>query len=274
MTWVRAGAEGAAVALSPVGGVTSIGAMANDIGERTIVADRSFLDTGALQKGHASLVVMKGAEIGRDYRLKRGRTILGRDESADIVLPDPLVSREHAVIEFLWDPEERQQHYILVDQGSTNYTFVNSRQVRRVELMDGDKIQVGNSVLKFVLLDDIEAKFHEEVRNRITYDQLTGLLTRESLYLALDKELQRCRRYHLPLAVLMMDLDHFKAVNDTHGHDAGSRVLAEVGQRIRDSVRARDVSARYGGEEFVTYLSETDADGARLTAEAERAVNT
>jgi diguanylate cyclase (GGDEF)-like protein len=262
--------EGAAAAPSPVGGVTSLEAMANDIGDRTIVADRSLLDPGALQKGHASLVVMKGAEIGRDYRLKRARTILGRDPSADVQLPDRLVSREHACIEFLWDADERQAHYILIDQGSTNYTFVNSRQVRKVELMDGDKIQLGNTVLKFVLLDDIETKFHEEVRNRITYDQLTGLLTKESLYLALDKELQRCRRYHLPLAVLMMDLDRFKSVNDTHGHAAGSRVLTEVGRRIRESVRALDVSARYGGEEFVTYLAETDAAGGGVTAERVR----
>ena len=241
--------------------------MAKDIGDQTIVADRTPVDTGAFRKSHASLVVLQGAEIGRDFRLKRGRTIVGRGLDADVRLPDDLVSREHARIEFLWDPETQEPHYILVDLGSTNRTFVNSRQIQRVELLDGDKIQVGDSVLKFVLLDDVEVKFHEEIRNRISYDRLTGLLTRESLYLALEKELQRCGRYRLPVAVLMMDLDRFKEVNDTHGHTIGSRVLAEVGRRIRDSLRARDVSARYGGEEFLTYLSETDADGGGLTGQ-------
>ena len=241
--------------------------MAKDIGDQTIVADRTPVDTGAFRKSHASLVVLQGAEIGRDFRLKRGRTIVGRGLDADVRLPDDLVSREHARIEFLWDPETQEPHYILVDLGSTNRTFVNSRQIQRVELLDGDKIQVGDSVLKFVLLDDVEVKFHEEIRNRISYDRLTGLLTRESLYLALEKELQRCGRYRLPVAILMMDLDRFKSVNDTHGHVIGSRVLAEVGRRIRDSLRARDVSARYGGEEFLTYLSETDADGGGLTGQ-------
>ena len=241
--------------------------MAKDIGDQTIVAGRTLLDTGAFHKSHASLVVLQGAEIGRDFRLKRGRTIVGRGLDADVRVPDDLVSREHARIEFLWDPETQEPHYILVDLGSTNRTFVNSRQIQRVELLDGDKIQLGNSVLKFVLLDDVEVKFHEEIRNRISYDRLTGLLTRESLYLALEKELQRCGRYRQPLAVLMMDLDRFKSVNDAHGHIIGSRVLAEVGRRIRDSLRARDVSARYGGEEFLTYLSETHADGGGLTGQ-------
>ena len=241
--------------------------MPHDIGDQTIVAGRTQLDTGAFRKTHASLVVLQGAEIGRDFRLKRGRTIVGRGLEADVRVSDDLVSREHARIEFLWDPETRESHYILVDLGSTNRTFVNSRQIQRVELLDGDKIQVGNSVLKFVLLDDVEVKFHEEIRNRISYDQLTGLLTRESLYLALEKELQRCGRYRLPVAILMMDLDHFKSVNDAHGHVVGSRVLAEVGRRIRLTLRARDVSARYGGEEFLTYLSETHPDGGSLTGQ-------
>jgi len=241
--------------------------MAHDIGDQTIVAGRTQLDTGAFHKTHASLVVLQGAEIGRDFRLKRGRTIVGRGLEADVRVSDDLVSREHARIEFLWDPETRESHYILVDLGSTNRTYVNSRQIQRVELLDGDKIQVGNSVLKFVLLDDVEVKFHEEIRNRISYDQLTGLLTKESLYLALEKELQRCGRYRLPVTILMMDLDRFKSVNDAHGHVVGSRVLAEVGRRIRLTLRARDVSARYGGEEFLTYLSETHPDGGGLTAQ-------
>ena len=241
--------------------------MAHDIGDQTLVGDQPLLDAGDLQKSYASLVVLQGAEIGREFRLRRGRMIVGRGLEADVRLLDDHVSREHARIELLWDPATRESHYILVDLGSTNRTFVNSRQIQRVELLDGDKIHLGNSVLKFVLLDDIEAKFHAEIRSRISYDRLTGLLTRESLYLALHKELQRCGRYRLPLAVLMMDLDRFKSVNDAHGHPIGSRVLTETAKRIRESLRARDVSARYGGDEFITYLSETGKDIAGLTAQ-------
>ena len=239
--------------------------------DRTVALQRTKLGTGDLRKGHASLLVLQGAEIGRDFRLRRSGLTIGRSPEADIRLPDDLASREHARIDCSWDVAGRSATYVLVDLESTNHTFVNSRRIDRAELKDGDKIQIGDTVLKFVVLDGVEARFHAEIRNRITYDQLTGLLTKESLYLALEKELQRCLRYGLPLSILMMDLDRFKSVNDTHGHLMGSHVLSEVGRLIRGSIRAADVSARYGGEEFVSYLSETPPAGSRPAAERVRA---
>jgi diguanylate cyclase (GGDEF)-like protein len=240
--------------------------------DRTVAIDRSAVDTGRFRKRHASLVVLQGAEIGRNYRLRRGPMMIGRGFGADIRVADDLVSREHARLDCAWDPAAKTTTYTVVDLGSTNHTFVNTCRVQTVELREGDKIQIGDTVLKFVLLDDIEAKFHEEIRNRISYDQLTGLLTKESLYLALDMELKRCLRYALPLSVLMMDLDRFKSVNDTHGHLMGSHVLAEVGRLLRESIRTADVAARYGGEEFVAYLSETSLIGAVQAAERIRKV--
>lgn len=238
--------------------------------DRTMAIDRTTVDAGRLHQSHATLVVLKGAEIGRNYRLRRGPMIIGRGFGAEIRVSDDLVSREHARIDFTWDPAKQSGSYHLIDLGSTNHTYVNNALVESTELHEGNKIQVGDTVLKFVLLDDIEAKFHEEIRNRISFDQLTGLLTKESLYLALEMELQRCLRYELPLTILMMDLDRFKSVNDTHGHLMGSHVLAEVGRLIRESIRGNDVAARYGGEEFVAYLSETGPPGALQAAERVR----
>lgn len=238
--------------------------------DRTMAIDRSTLEPGRPPQSHATLVVLQGTEIGRNYRLRRGPMIIGRGFGAEIRISDDLVSREHARIDFAWDPEKQSGVYHLVDLGSTNHTYVNSSRVESVELREGNKIQVGDTVLKFVLLDDLEAKFHQEIRNRISYDQLTGLLTKESLYLALEMELKRCLRYELPLTILMMDLDRFKSVNDTHGHLMGSHVLAGVGRLIRESIRGADVAARYGGEEFVAYLSETGTAGAVQAAERVR----
>jgi diguanylate cyclase (GGDEF)-like protein len=235
--------------------------------DRTQAIDRSSLDPGRLRQSQAALVVLHGAEIGRDFRLKRGAMLVGRSPDADIRILDDLASREHARIVFSWRAELQRASYHIQDLGSTNHTIVNSQRIDRIELHEGDRIQIGNTVLKFVLLDDIEARFHEEVRNRITYDQLTGLLTKESLYLALETELKRSHAYGLPLAVLMMDLDRFKSVNDTHGHLMGSHVLTEVGRLIRESIRGSDVAARYGGEEFVAYLAESDTAGAVPAAE-------
>ncbi len=235
--------------------------------DRTLAIPREILDSGRFRKTNASLVVLQGAEIGRDFRLRRMVTVLGRGLDAHVRILDDLASREHVRISVRWDREHRSASFYLTDLGSTNGTLVNNRRVESMELSEGDKIQIGGTVLKLVLLDEIEARYHEEVRHRITYDQLTGLLTRESLYLALETELKRCRKYDLPLAVLMMDLDHFKTVNDTHGHLMGSHVLSEVGRLIRESIRMDDVSARYGGEEFLAYLPERSGGEALRAAE-------
>jgi len=221
---------------------------------------------GRLPRTHACLVVLQGAEIGRDFRLRKPRMVIGRSPEAEIRLLDPQVSRAHALLLRSVD-QDGDMVYEVQDLGSANRTFVNGRAVGRGRLADGDKIRVGDTFLKFVLLDEIEARFHAEIRHRIKYDQLSGLLTKESLYLALGAELERCLDYGLPLSLMMMDLDFFKTVNDTYGHLMGSHVLAEVGRLIREAIRDADVSARYGGEEFISYLAETDAAGAVLAAE-------
>jgi len=236
-------------------------------GKKTIIIKTPLQDGAGLVKSHASLIVLKGEEIGRDFRLRKNSMVIGRSAEADIRLPDDGASREHARIDYRGTGEKQGAAFTLTDLGSTNHTLVNSKPVESIQLQDGDKIQIGDSVLKFVILDDIEARFHAEVRDLISYDQLTGLLTKESLYLAFDRELERCLRYGLPLGVLMMDLDRFKSVNDGHGHLMGSHVLAEVGKIIQQSIRVEDVSARYGGEEFLSYLAETDVEGVRVAAE-------
>jgi len=237
--------------------------------QKTLVIESSFGEA-SLAKRHAALIVLRGEEIGRDFRLRRNRMVVGRSPSADIWLHDERASREHARIEYRGSGHDDHTRFVLTDLGSTNHTFVNSEPVDSTQLQDGDKVQIGDTILKYVVLDDVEARFHEEIRDRITYDQLTGLLTKESLYLALGRELTRCLGYDLPLSVLMMDLDHFKSVNDTHGHLMGSHVLAEVGGVIDRAVRTADVSAVYGGEEFISYLAESDMEGALLAAERVR----
>lgn len=236
---------------------------------KTLVIRPSTFDDGERDQ-HAALVVMRGAEIGRDFRLRKAPMLIGRSPSVGIRLPDDAASREHARVDY-HGLADGGLEYVITDLGSTNHTFVNSEPVASSRLRDGDKIRIGDTILKFVVLDSIEASFHAEVRDRISYDRLTGLLTKESLYLAFERELERCLRYDLPLSVLMMDLDRFKSVNDTHGHLMGSHVLAEVGGVIRECSRSADISARYGGEEFVSYLSETASEGAEVAAERLRA---
>jgi diguanylate cyclase (GGDEF)-like protein len=106
-----------------------------------------------------------------------------------------------------------------------------------------------------------------EVETAALYDQLTGLYRREIVMDALQREIRRAARTHQPIAVIMMDVDRFKQINDTLGHQVGDRVLAEVGRRLGEAGRAVDWLGRYGGEEFIGVLASTGVQGAMQAAE-------
>jgi diguanylate cyclase (GGDEF)-like protein len=107
-------------------------------------------------------------------------------------------------------------------------------------------------------------------REMIYTDDLTGLFNHRYLHMALEKEISRASRYDLKFSVIFIDLDHFKEINDTHGHLAGSKTLSEVAEILRNSVREVDTLFRYGGDEFTGLLVETDSEGAKIAAERMR----
>jgi diguanylate cyclase (GGDEF)-like protein len=107
----------------------------------------------------------------------------------------------------------------------------------------------------------------QELRHLAMHDALTDVLSRRAFLDLAEREVARAQRTGGALAVLMMDLDHFKAVNDKHGHQAGDLVLAEFGRRVRDCLRAPDVFGRYGGEEFCALLPGTGHEEALAVAE-------
>lgn len=226
-------------------------------------------DLPRLDRKSASLLVVEGKTIGAEYRLAKAEMVIGRDTEADIYVDDHLASRSHAKVTTVRNDAGEIEHYVH-DLGSTNGTFANNRRISSVQLCDGDKVRIGRTVLKFVLADEVDERFHRTIRDMITFDELTGLLTKRSLYQELERELSRSSRYKHPLSVLMMDLDHFKLVNDHHGHQAGSFVLAQVGRIIQATIREPDLAGRYGGEEFIACLPETDKERAIKAAERVR----
>ncbi len=110
-----------------------------------------------------------------------------------------------------------------------------------------------------------------ELERLAYYDELTGLPNRRSVLRQLNALLARARRHHHALAVLMVDADHFKELNDRHGHLAGDAALCALAERFRERLRTEDVVGRFGGEEFVIGLPDADATGAARVAEAVRA---
>jgi diguanylate cyclase (GGDEF)-like protein len=110
-------------------------------------------------------------------------------------------------------------------------------------------------------------RLQDSLRTQSIRDPLTGLYNRRYLEESLTRELARCDRVNKPLSVLMIDLDHFKRFNDTHGHDGGDALLTHAGRVFQAHCRAEDIACRYGGEEFTLILPEVDAERARQRAE-------
>lgn len=110
----------------------------------------------------------------------------------------------------------------------------------------------------------------ETLRNQSLRDVLTGLYNRRYLNEALDRELNRCARKSLSLAVLMLDIDHFKQFNDKFGHEAGDMVIQAFANVLRQVTRKEDIACRYGGEEFILIIPEIDLEAALQRAQSRR----
>jgi two-component system cell cycle response regulator len=201
----------------------------------------------------AYLIVVSGGIPGTMVRVNDRGTTLGRSADSSFQISDITVSRQHALLSV----DEIGTIY-LRDDGSTNGTFVNGKRVtayRQVSLNDGDRIQLGTSVvLKLARLDPNDELFQREMFERTVRDNLTGLYNRAYLINQIGLLAERNAAQGMGLAVLMLDIDHFKRVNDRYGHLAGDGVLREVASVIRESTRSEDLVARFGGEEFVVAL--------------------
>ena len=215
--------------------------------------------------GRASLVVISGGEIGAEISLDPGQCPmeLGRMTCAPLVQAAS-VSRKHARVE--WSEEEG---FSLGDMGSSNGTFVNGNPALHTVLKNGDRIVMGDVVLKFAVQDEVDAQFHQDVHRLIHYDQLTGLLTMETFRRRLDAML-RAGISSSPFCLAMTDLDGLKKVNDTHGHLAGRMVVREMGAMMRQSLRPQDLAGLYGGDEAIVLFPDTRLEEAQAVAEVLR----
>jgi len=212
-------------------------------------------------EGPPCLVVIHGPLLARRFMLDREEQTIGRADEAEIRVDDDAASRAHARIVL------SGRRATLVDLESTNGTFVNEQPVGEIELRDGDLLQIGDTIFKFLAGGNVENKYHQEMYRMTTVDGLTQAYNRRYFMETLEREVQRARRYRRELCLAMIDLDNFKAVNDTWGHLAGDHVLRETARIIADGVRHEDVFGRYGGEEFALLLPEVGLAGSLQVCE-------
>jgi diguanylate cyclase (GGDEF)-like protein len=215
------------------------------------------------QRDQAYLIVLAGSAMGEMFKIASKQTIIGRGQAAHIRMMDDGVSREHCEIQIEGDS------MILHDLGSTNGTFCRGLRVDRHVLEDGDKILVGSStVLKFTYHDSLDEVFQRQMYESALRDDLTKTFNKKYFTDRLESEFAHAVRTKADLSLVAFDLDHFKTINDTHGHPTGDLVLSEMALAVAVLIRVEDVFARVGGEEFAVICR--GADRAEAAAVAER----
>jgi hypothetical protein len=187
-------------------------------------------DSGRSVDFKPSLVFLSGELIAVPIPLEREEVILGRALEAEIRVNDTQCSRQHARITTGPNPESRATEYVLHDLDSRNGTFLNGRRIRREALENGDKITIGDTILRFDLLDEIDQEYQRQIHRLISQTTLPGLFrVVRSFQICVVRRAARVEGW--PFCVLMMDGDNFKSVNDTYGHLTGSKTSRRSASR-------------------------------------------
>lgn len=212
----------------------------------------------------ACLIIIRGTPQGKRFELTKPSMFLGRDVTAEICVNDNNVSRKHA--EVLVNGTEVK----LRDNGSTNGTIVNDKPIGKetVTLHKEDMIKLGGTILKYLPAGELEIFYFGSLESAAHTDALTKIYNKGYIMEALEAEFKRAKALHQDFSIIILDLDHFKKINDNHGHDAGDFVLKEATQIVKTKVLPKNaVFGRFGGEEFLVLLPSTSLDAAKDLAE-------
>ena len=226
-------------------------------GSQTVLTDVGEARERPRVTGSGCLIVIYGHDMGRRVHVGTEPLSIGRSPKCDVHVDQESVSRNHCQIHFTGN------EFMVRDLGSTNGTYVNDDLVQdEWRLSHGDQLKVGRTILKFIVGDEIEVQYHEEIYRLMTSDGLTQLHNKRYFDEMLERETARAKRYKRSFSLLVFDIDHFKAINDRFGHLAGDAILRQLGAVLLGRLRVNDVLARIGGEEFGLITPEVGSDGA------------
>jgi diguanylate cyclase (GGDEF)-like protein len=239
----------------------------HDLYETTVEVTITRDFTRALRKAapqQAYLVVIAGPRLGHRVVLDEQAIEIGRGTQCALQLDVDSVSRLHARVEWTG------QSHKVVDLRSTNGTYVNEMRITEQELRDGDRLQIGKVILKYISGSNVESAYHEEIQRLMRFDGLTGVHNRSHFEETFHNVVWRARFDPTPTTLILFDLDHFKAINDTYGHTAGDAVLRQVAAVVAQQVPQGQLFARVGGEEFAILLASVDLQSSYQLAEVIR----
>ncbi len=219
--------------------------VANPLDDTTRMAPAPEAGPPEAQQAGACLVVLSGSNVGEMYRIEKDQVVIGRGDKVDLRLVDDGISREHVRLSKL------EGRIVLEDLGSTNGTYCNGQRVTRQPLAEGDKILIGSTtILKFSYQDKLDEMFQRQMSESALRDGLTRAFNKRYFMDRMESEFQYAIRHRTPLSLIFLDIDHFKKINDQHGHQAGDHVLAQLSMLVMSMLGEEETFARYGGEEF------------------------
>ena len=219
--------------------------VANPLDDTTRMAPAQEAGPEDAQPAAACLVVLSGSNVGEMYRIEKDQVVIGRGDKVDLRLVDDGISREHVRL------SKEEGRIVLEDLGSTNGTYCNGQRVARQPLSEGDKILIGSTtILKFSYQDKLDEMFQRQMSESALRDGLTRAFNKRYFNDRIESEFQYALRHSTPLSLIFLDIDHFKKINDQHGHLSGDQVLAQLSTLVMSMLGEEETFARYGGEEF------------------------
>ncbi|MDX1701875.1 MAG: GGDEF domain-containing protein, partial [Melioribacteraceae bacterium] len=211
---------------------------------------------------NAFFFIISGSLVGSMFKVDSDKLLIGRHEKSHICFEDSDVSRRHAKV--IRKPDGK---IIIVDLNSTNGTYCNDNRIDKHILKDGDKVQIGSAnIMKFSYQDSAEGQFQKELFESASKDNLTKIYNRAFFIERFSQEFSYALRHHSLLSLVILDIDYFKKVNDTYGHQAGDYILCEIVNVISKIIRKEALFARYGGEEFIILLRDINEEKAYIFA--------
>jgi two-component system cell cycle response regulator len=218
--------------------------------------------TAPTQVDRAVLLRMDGVHAGQIIGLEHSQFTVGRHPTNLLRIDEDSISRFHARVVRIGDD------YFVEDLGSRNGVFVAGKRLSRAKLEHDSWLQFGPRVsFRFSLTDVREERLLRRLYESSTRDALTGAYNRLHFEERLRSEIAYAVRHRSPVSLLIIDLDHFKRVNDTYGHPAGDAVLKCASEACMRALRTEDVFARFGGEEFAVVLRGIEGKGAARLGE-------